>query len=303
MFRDRDPNVRTFRTADGGTIRVETPYRPGGQILEIAGKAALALGLILAVKGLRGSDITWADWAGLAGLACAIIAIGIVRFISGEAEDQREKGGRLATKNALDALESCTPASFDKAALNARRKLNKEIDRLAATIEAIPKNTGSYNPRLVAETQRRGAALREMHFDVATLTEESKKQLHERLISLKTSYDSGLWADLPSTDLVSVSRPEVLAVRIGFGLLAATCLGGIIYVLVVPSHLPPGGVSIATFVLGTLGLTFLGRAGLLTPASQQAIELATKAQGAIKPAPAGRSAPEVTTSTGEDSAA
>jgi len=222
-------------------------------------------------------------WAVLVGLLGAAITTGLFWYVEGSIGDKREKGGRLDTARALAALDSCRPSSFDKTELKARRKLNKEVDRLAATIEAIPKNTGSYDPSLIEETRRRGASLRKMHYDVATLTDDSKARLRERLISLKRAYDSGRWADLPAADLSIVSRPTLLAVRLSFGVLAAVCLGGIVYMLIVPTHLPTGGVSILTFILGTLGLGFLSRAGLLTPTSQQVIELMTKAQGAVKP--------------------
>jgi hypothetical protein len=241
---------------------------------------------------------TWAAaGSGIAGLAAAILAAISVRLISRIPEDQREKDGKLAITGALKALDSCETKSFGKEALKARRKLNKEIDRLAATVEAIPKNLGSYDPRLIDEAQRRGAALREVHLDVATLTDDSKAYVRDRLISLKERYDSGLWTELPSTDVVTISRPVLISVRLSFGLLAAICLSGIVYILVTPTHLPAGGVSILTFILGTLGLGFLSRAQLLTPTSQQVIELVTKAQDAMKPAPAEGIAHQTTPST------
>jgi hypothetical protein len=216
---------------------------------------------------------------GLAGIGLQLLVL----WLQGRSSIEKDAAGRLKVDDALTALQACVPNAFDGEELKRRRNLNKQLDKVATTIETIPATLASREPALVIAAQSRAAAIRYLQVDAASLTVESKERLRERLSDAKRLFDSGQWMDLPAAEVVdTTARPIPVLHRVLYGALAIICFGGILAVVAFPSHLSTAVASLVTLVLGALLLASLGKAGLLTQTVQQAVELTTKAQGTIK---------------------
>lgn len=199
----------------------------------------------------------------------------------------RDKTGRLHVEPALRALNSCDPGRFGDDELKRRKRVNRHLDRLAAAVELIPASLASSQPSVIADAMARGAWIRGLQSDVASLSDENQQSLRTQLKSLKANYDDGNWKNISCATVVG-PQPISIVRRTVFGSMGALCLTLIILIIVVPRGIPPAAVSTISFLLGSLGLTFLSRAGLLTANVQQAVELTTKAEDTVKPGAPGQ---------------
>ncbi|QZH65023.1 hypothetical protein [Mycolicibacterium farcinogenes] len=218
-----------------------------------------------------------ATGAGL--LAATVIAwteIGSRRFAG------RTTKGLLAVDKTLSILRSCATDSFSAHELRQRRKVNKQIDKLASTIEGIPAALGTRDPEVVREAQERAEGMRALQARVASMDSAEKRTIIEDLQSAKHLYDSGRWMELPAVEVAMPARLS-LGYRIGWGLVAFTCFSGIVSVVILTAmaKLPQAAAVSIPFVLALVLYAALGRLGVSGDAMKQAVDVTSKAQGFV----------------------
>ncbi|MFV8242167.1 hypothetical protein [Mycolicibacterium peregrinum] len=200
----------------------------------------------------------------------------------------RTTKGLLAVDKALSILENCDAGSFSAHELRQRRKVNKQIDKLASTIEGIPIALGTRDPEVIRHAQERAAGMRALQVRVASMDAPERQGVVADLNTAKQLYDSGRWMELPAFEVAIPARLS-LGYRIGWGLVAFTCFSGIVTVVILTAmaKLPQAAAVSIPFVLALVLYAALGRLGVSGDAMKQAVDVTSKAQGFVG-APAGK---------------
>ncbi|MGU3651851.1 hypothetical protein [Mycolicibacterium sp. A43C] len=234
---------------------------------------------------LNGSPDSMSLWLAILGavLGALTAATGTWSLISSRRRAGRTTKGLLAIEEAVKILTECQPNSFVSHELRLRRKVNRQVEKLAAAIEAIPSALGANNLATIRLAQERAEGMRALQLLVAVMSSDADKQLIiESLQRSKVLYDSGQWLKL---EVVKVGIPErtPLGYRIGWGLLSLVSFGGIVAVVILSAlqWLPPVSATTIPFVLAVILIAALNRLGVSTDSVKQVVDVASKAQGSL----------------------
>ena len=180
-------------------------------------------------------------------------------------------------------LATCNRTIFTAREARNRKKVIRELQRLAATIEDIPAALKFRHAAVVRAALERGAGVREREVRVATLTAEDQNAMFAELQNMRGLYDSGRWLDLPTSDVGSEPQLSFFS-RILWVSVALMSLAGIIamVVLTATSVVPQSVGAPVPFALGLILYAALARLGLSSDAMKNAVEVSSKVQSALR---------------------
>lgn len=228
------------------------------------------------------SSSSWLQVLATATAAAGALASSTIVLIQSRARLDVAPNGLLRVDTVIELLRRCRPANFDSDETKRRRKINKEIQRVADTIQHVPSALKTTDPVVHIQANARAVSIRQLQQRVATMDGSDRDALIADFREIKKLHDTGRWIDLPEATETAAPLGTSMMVKGLYGVGALACFAGIVAVIANASSIG-GSSTIVTLILGTIGFTFATKSGVLSQTVQDAMSTATKFNPAIKP--------------------